>query len=152
MNIERVPLDLRERLGDGATASLVELLDDVKTGCASEVMGMAGDRFERRLIEETSALRVEMARGFAAVRQEIAESRADVRQEIVESRAAVRQEIVESRAAVRQEMVESLAALRQDMAHGRGELLRWAFVFWVGQFFAMASLVAFLVQFLRPAG
>jgi len=185
MNIERVPLDLRERLGDGATASLIEVLDDVKTGCASEVMGMVRDRFERRLIEETSALRIEMSRGFAAVRQEIVEGRAALRQEMAAGQAALRQEMVEGQAALRQEMAAGQAALRQDMtvgfatlreqlieglgavrqelaltrsdlrqemAHGRGELLRWAFLFWVGQFFAMASLVAFLVQFLRPAG
>jgi hypothetical protein len=38
------------------------------------------------------------------------------------------------------------------MAGQRADLLKWMFVFWVGQFFAVASLLVVLVQFLRPVG
>ena len=37
----------------------------------------ATDRFERRLVEETSKLRVEMHQGFAGLRQEMAALRVD---------------------------------------------------------------------------
>jgi hypothetical protein len=46
-----------------------------------------------------------------------------------------------------------IGALRGDLAKSlaeqRAELLRWAFVFWVGQFFATASLAVAVVGFLR---
>lgn len=91
------------------------------------MIGVVGDRFERRLIEETSKLRVDMTQGFAAVRQEMAQGFA----------------------ALRQEMAANTAALRQDMADQRFEVLKWAFLFWVGQFFAVAGLMAVLLRFLR---
>jgi hypothetical protein len=87
------------------------------------VTGIVGDRFERRLVEETSKLRVEMAQGFAAVRQEMAQGLAAVRQEMT-----------------------------QGFAQQRVELLKWAFLFWIGQFFAVASLVAVVVRYLHPGG
>ena len=43
---------------------------------------------------------------------------------------------------LRQETTAGFAALRQEMADQRFELLKWAFLFWVGQFFAVAGLVA----------
>jgi hypothetical protein len=36
--------------------------------------------------------------------------------------------------------------IRQEMANNRVELLRWAFLFWVGQFFAVAGLVGVLTR------
>ena len=126
-------------------------------------MDRIGDRFERRLTDETSKLRVEMAQGFAGLRQELTEGLAAVRQEMAEGLAAVRQEMTEGLAAVRQEMTEGLAAvrhemtagfagLRQELADQRFELLKWAFLFWVGQFFAVAGVIAVVIRFLRPAG
>jgi hypothetical protein len=87
----------------------------------ADAIRIAGDRFERRLAEETSKLRVDMAQGFAKVREEMAQGFAAVRQD-----------------------------LAQALAGQRVELLKWALLFWVGQFFAVASLMAVLIRFLRP--
>jgi uncharacterized protein (DUF3084 family) len=163
MDSSRVSGALRERLGHEATAGLVDLFNRVKVECTAEVIGIVGDRFERRLIEETSRLRVDMVQGFVALRQEIGEVRqeiGEVRQEIGEVRqeiggvrqemGGVRQEIAGVRQELRQEIGRELGTLRQEMAQNRFELLKWAFLFWVGQFFAVGSLVALLVRFLRP--
>ena len=82
-----------------------------------EVLSLASERFERRLSEELAALRVEMAKEFAAVRGEMAREFA----------------------AVRVEMARGFAATRAD-------LLKWSFVFWVGQFAAVSSMMAFLLR------
>ena len=70
-----------------------------------ELMSQMTDRFERRLVEETSQLRGDVS----AVRVEI-------------------------------------SGLRADMARDRFELLKWAFAFWIGQFFATAALIAALTR------
>ena len=62
---------------------------------------IATDRFERRLTEEMSALRLEMHQGFAALRQEDATTRV--------------------------------------------ELLKWSFLFWIGQVAAIAGLLAYML-------
>jgi hypothetical protein len=130
MDSHRVPASLQDRLGQEATAGLVELLTDARKEWTAEVIGMIGDRFERRLTEETSKVRVEMAGLRGDLRQEMAALRGDLRQE----------------------MTEGFASLRQALADQRFEILKWAFLFWVGQFFAVAGLVAVLIRFLRPGG
>jgi hypothetical protein len=141
MDSHRVPASLQDRLGQEATAGLVELLTDARKEWTAEVIGMIGDRFERRLTEETSKVRVEMAALRSDLRQEMAALRGDLRQEM----AALRGDL-------RQEMTEGFASLRQALADQRFEILKWAFLFWVGQFFAVAGLVAVLIRFLRPGG
>ena len=130
MDSHRVPASLQDRLGQEATADLVELLTDARKEWTAEVIGMIGDRFERRLTEETSKVRVEMAALRSDLRREMAALRGDLRQETT----------------------EGFASLRQALADQRFEILKWAFLFWVGQFFAVAGLVAVLIRFLRPGG
>ena len=82
-----------------------------------EVLSIASERFERRLSEEFAIFRVEIAKEFAAVRREMANEFA----------------------AVRVEMAKDLAATRVD-------LLKWSFVFWIGQFAAVSGMMAFLLR------
>ena len=67
-----------------------------------DVLAMASERFERRLAEETAALRVEMHNGFSAIRKEMAEQRV--------------------------------------------ELLRWSFLFWLGQIAAMGGMFTLMAR------
>jgi hypothetical protein len=136
-----MPTALQDRLGQEATAGLVELLTDARKEWTAEVIGTAVDRFERRLTEETSKLRIEMAALRSDLRQEMGALRSDLRQEM----GALRSDL-------RQEMGALRSDLRQEIADQRFEILKWAFLFWVGQFFAVAGLVAVLFRFLRPGG
>lgn len=124
MDSSRMPSALRDRLGNEAAAALAELFTGVRDEWTADVIGIVSDRFERRLVEETSKLRLEIA--------------------------AVRQEVTVGFSDVRQETASGFAAVRQEMTGLRFELLKWAFVFWVGQFFAVAGLIGVLVRFLRP--
>jgi hypothetical protein len=107
---------------------------------------MVGDRFERRLIEETSAIRLAMAEDRSAWRQEFAALRHEMATR--QDSASLGQEI----AGLRQEVAGLRADFSKEMAGQRADLLKWMFVFWVGQFFAVASLLVVLVQFLGPVG
>ena len=100
-----VPLALRERFGHEATSDLIDLLETSNLEWRDRVLSIATDRFERRLTQEISALRLDFHEG--------------------------------------------LAALRGEMATTRVELLKWSFLFWVGQVAAVAGLLAFM---LRSAG
>ncbi len=135
MDVGDVPTALSGQLGAEATGGLVELFNRAQREWNEQVLNLAAERFERRLVEETSKLRVEMARGFAEVRQEMAGLRADLRQEI----AGVRVELREDNAA-------QGATLRQEMAAQRVDLIKWMFVFWIGQVGVMAALLAFALR------
>lgn len=59
--------------------------------------------------------------------------------------STLRQEIT----AVRQEMVGGFGQLRREMADQRVELLRWSFLFWIGQVAATAGLISLSLHFAR---
>lgn len=77
MERSRVPLALRDRLGEPAIAGLLEFTETGHSTWRDEVLSMAADRFDRRLTEEISTLRVEVANAIGTVRQEIAVGRVE---------------------------------------------------------------------------
>jgi hypothetical protein len=127
VDVQNVPPPLRARLGPDATAGLVDLLDLSQRETRDAVMAACTERFERRLVEEVSKIRVDMAHLGAALREEMATMRADLRQEI----AAMG------------------AGLRQEMAAGRVELFRWCFLFWIGQVLAIGGLMSVMLRLVR---
>lgn len=56
--------------------------------------------------------------------------------------------LTEGIGALRLEMHQGFASLRQENATTRVELLKWSFLFWIGQVAAIASLLAYML----PAG
>lgn len=113
MKFVQVPVALEERLGESGSVALADMLDEGHRVCVENVMAQCSERFERRLVEETSKLRVEMAQLGGELRCE---------------------------------MQSGFAALRQEMTAGRFDLLKWAFVFWVGQVVSVVGIVALLLR------
>jgi hypothetical protein len=77
----RMPAALRSRLGDDGTFGLIELLDAERKEGNEQMLTLAADRFERRLTEEVSGLRLEfheaLQEGLSAVRRELATTRVE---------------------------------------------------------------------------
>jgi len=83
-----------------------------------QLLATATDRFERRLSEEIGAVRVTMVEQDTATRQDISN--------------------------LRVEMCDRFAAARVHTEAQHRELIKWAFVFWVGQVAAVAGIVSAL--------
>ena len=156
-----VPDALAERLGEPASAALVDMLDERMHACTEHVMTQCSERFERRVVEETSKVRVEMAQmrgdlrqemhaGFGALRQEMAQLGGGLRQEMAQLGGELRQEVAQLGGELRQEMAQLGGSLRSEMAAGRFDLLKWAFVFWVGQLVSIVGIVALLLRGMSP--
>ena len=128
MNGNAVPGVLRERLGPEATGGLLEVLEMAHREWRDDVIAVCAERFERRLVEETSKLHVAIVQGDAALRQEMTAMGADLRQE----------------------MTAMGADLRQEMSNGRFELLKWCFLFWMGQVVAVAGVMGLMLRMFRP--
>lgn len=112
----RWPFTVRERLGDDGVAALLAAQREWK----EEVLTTATDRYERRLVEEASRIRAD-----------VAETRADLHAEVAQTRA----ELAQTRAELR-------AELRAESAATRADILRWSFGFWVGQLVSVGGLLA----------
>jgi hypothetical protein len=102
---------------------------------ADEVLSMAEDRFERRLTEESSAIRQEIG----SLRREMA-----TRDEL----AAVRQEMATKAELndLRQEMQARFAQLDHQITDARVDMIKWTFVFWTGQCLVFVGLVLALFR------
>src|ERR671918_473048 len=116
MDMEAVPEALRERLGTDATAGLLGFMDRTGRGWNADVMAACADRFEYRLVQEVSGLRVQMAHVESTVRQDMANLGASLRQEMAHMEAGLRQDMAKIEAGLRQDMAKMEAGLRQDMA------------------------------------
>ena len=71
MGALQVPQALAERLGERGTEGLVVLLRSARSDWTDHVLTMAGERYERRLTEEVSRLRVEFAQEIGRLRAEV---------------------------------------------------------------------------------
>jgi len=122
MQPSHVPTALRDRLGSEATVGLVEWADSSSNAWRDQTLNLAFERFDRRLAEECSAIRVEMAQSQAHLR-------VDVSRELHEGLAGVRAE---------------MAGLRVEVYGVKSELFKWSFLFWIGQVAVMVGLLSFM--------
>ena len=116
MSIGHVPEALAKRLGDEGTEGLVTLLESTHEEWMNHVMTTAVDRFEYRLGAEISSLRVDITREISALREDVSRDVSTLRQDFT-----------------------------RDLSGVRVELLKWSFLFWIGQVAAMAGLLAFML-------
>jgi hypothetical protein len=160
MQLNEIPHALVVRLGDEATVALLEVLDRSHREARDELILACTERFERRLVEQVSGLRVEIAESRAELRTEMSALRADLRQEMSSLRADLRQEISALGGDLRQEMSalggdlrQEMSALggdlRQEIAAGRVDLFKWCFLFWVGQVLAMSGIMGVMLRLMR---
>ena len=56
------------------------------------------------------------------------------------------QELGLLRQELRTSMHDGLGTIRTELASARVEMLRWSFVFWIGQVAAVAALLAFMLR------
>ena len=127
MEIESVPPALQARLGPEATGGLLQLLHRSDLERRADVIAACTERFERRLVEEVSGLRVQ----------------------IVQVESSLRQQMTEMRAELRGEMANLGSGLRDEIAAGRIDLFKWCFLFWVGQVLAIGGLLAVMLRLTR---
>lgn len=127
MRVGEVPAPLRQVLGPEATDGLISAFDRARREWKDDVREQVADRFERRLTQELSGFRIEFREALAAQRSEFREA------------------LTTQGADLRTTMAEQGAALRGEIAGCRSELVRWLFVFWVGQVIALAALMNALV-------
>jgi predicted flavoprotein YhiN len=69
---------------------------------------------------------------------------------LVEETSKLQLAMIQGDAALRQEMTAMGGGLRQEMSEGRLELLKWCFLFWVGQVIAVAGVMGLMLRMFRP--
>lgn len=111
---------LREKLGFDESDDLAAALEDSRV----DMLVASQERFEARLSVVSTEIRAELAR----------------------TQAELRQEIANGDAGLRIALAEGLSRLRSDMSDLRVGVLRWSFLFWIGQVAATAALLSFMLR------
>jgi hypothetical protein len=172
MESNAAPTALREQLGSEATHDLVRMFDTARAEWTAEVMSLSLERFERRLVEDLAGLRIEMAGSQATLREDLAQQSATLREELAHQSATLREKLAQQSATLQEklaqqgatlrgeiaavridlkrDMQEGFATVRQEMATNRFELLKWSFLFWIGQVLAIVGLVGAMLRALGP--
>ncbi|HEU4925493.1 MAG TPA: hypothetical protein VFT24_00510 [Vicinamibacterales bacterium] len=86
MQANSVPAALVERLGPDATNGLLRVFELERRTWSDEVLNIGAERFERRLAETASGLRVQIAESEARLRQELSGMEVRIVREIAASR------------------------------------------------------------------
>ncbi len=158
MAIVTLPKPLREKLGEEGANALLEVLNQLSQDTRADVLTFVEEKFERRLSEEMGQLRqglAEMENRFTLleerferrlseetgkVNQRITEEVGKVNQRITEEMGQVNQRITEEMGQVNQRITEETGKLSQQTALNQATLIRWMFIFWVGQIAVLGGL------------
>jgi F0F1-type ATP synthase membrane subunit b/b' len=119
MPILTVGKPLREKLGDEAVESLINLINESQVEQKNGILEFVEEKFERRLSEEISKTRTEL-------NQKISETAAELNQQISKTRV---------------ELSETRAELIRLVSETRADLIKWMFIFWVGQVGMMLGIL-----------
>lgn len=125
------------------------LLDGAGRQWKDDVLEITGERFERRLSEEIGALRVDMAKEFAAVRVDMAKEFGAVRVEMATLAASMHSDTLETRAQMATlagTTRSDILSMRAEMGSMRADILKWSFLFWLGQVAAVSGIIAFALR------
>ena len=123
--IVAIPEILREKLGPEGARALAELLSEAAVRIRGDVIEVAAGRFERTLAEELGKLRAEF---HAALHAEVGSLRA------------------EFHAGLHSEIGKLRAELHSEIGASEGRMIRWMFVFWIGQ---VGAILGILFVFFR---
>lgn len=73
MTIVSIPKPLRDRLGEEATDSLVQIFKEQEAAQKDHLFEILEDRFAKRLVETEGRLRDEMHQGFLGIQKQFGE-------------------------------------------------------------------------------
>ena len=119
MAVVSVPRPLQDRLGDDATASLVEMLrqledeqEERREVQKEHLLQLLEERFLRHVSESDHRTRTDLGKEISDVRTDLGKEISDVRKEI----SAVRQNLGKEISDVRQDLSKEISAVRQDLS------------------------------------
>jgi hypothetical protein len=110
-----IPKALREKIGEEAAESLIELMNTSSQNSQNNVITLAEEKFERRLAEE-----------LAKVRSEVSEVKTGLRSEIF---------------SLKSDLEKRISEVKEESHKNQTATIRWMFLFWVGQIGAMLGIL-----------
>lgn len=150
MAIITIPKILTERLTEEGANALVEILDKVEVRSEAHTLQVVEERFEKKVEQAKSELREEISKVDIRIEQTKTELRKEINKvdlRVEHVKTELREEI--NRVDKRLEQVKS--ELKTDIANTKADLIKWMFIFWIGQFASIVGVItAILFAFFKP--
>ena len=118
------------------------------TMASSSSRGLKGCVVMGRVIV-AAALRQYLGEDASGALVEFIDSKGDGWKAEVMTACTERQDVRFQVLASREDLIKGLSDIRQEIATQRVELVRWSFLFWIGQMATTAGLIALLVHLVR---
>lgn len=131
MPLVTVPKVLRDKLSEEGAEALVALINEANGQTRADVLTFVEEKFERRLSEETGALASQITGLEQKFERRLSEEVGKLNERLTTELSKVSVEF---------------ARIRQDMAELKADLIRWMFIFWVGQ---IGAILGILFAFFR---
>ena len=121
-----IPKQSREKLGDDASESLVEMLNHYSLDNRESIIESATQRYETRLTHEVSQLKANFS---------------DLREEMIISRTEIKEDLTRTEQSIRDDLGGRISTLREEMYRNNANNIKWMFVFWIGQIGAILGIL-----------
>lgn len=83
---------------------------------------------------------------FQILREKVGDEQAKALTEYVETKIEKQFELKKDILATKQDIIELRSELRIEMANHKAEIIKWMFIFWIGQLAAMIAIAEFLIK------
>jgi hypothetical protein len=148
-----VPKVLREKLGEEGTDALVELINQANGYTKADVLGFVEEKFERRLSEEVARFNERLTTEIGKVNERLTTEIGKVNERLTTEIGKVNERLTTEIGKVNERLTAEIAKvsaefprLRQEVAEMKADLIRWMFIFWVGQ---LGAILGILFAFFR---
>ncbi|MEO0279522.1 MAG: hypothetical protein ABIM98_01415 [candidate division WOR-3 bacterium] len=154
MKIITIPKVLREKLGEDGVDALIELLNASNEKLKIDLIDLQTEKYEKKLTEEINKLRAE---DIAKLDKRITEENAKLDKRIAEEINKLRSEdiarldkrITEETAKLDKRITEETEKLRVEILKSFANIIKWIFIFWVGQISVMTLIFFTFLKFIR---
>ena len=130
MPIITVEKPLKDKLGDEGVDSLIRLLNQSQQNQKQDLMVYLEEKYERRLGEEINKVNERLTEDIGQVNVNIAETEKRLDNRITEQIGKVNERIT-----------KEIAGVKTDLADTRADLIKWMFIFWMGQVIALVGIL-----------
>jgi hypothetical protein len=154
---------LRDKLGEDGIESLIDLLKESQAEQKEDMLVYLEEKYERRLGKEVGAISVTIAetekrldnriteeigkvnerltQEIGKVNERLTEEIGKVHVTIAETEKRLDNRITEEIGKVNERITEEIAGVRTDLANTRADLIKWMFIFWMGQVIALVGIL-----------
>ncbi len=136
-----IPKALRDKLGEQAAESLAQMLTEYGNHLEGSIINQSEYRFENALTQSSASLRQEMAEMRSELREEMAAMRSELREEMAAMRSELREEMADLKTELHTQIKSVETRLEVAIAKNNATIIRWMFIFWVGQIGAIMSIL-----------